>query len=488
VKVNKHGFGVAADQVAAFARPESKSIGSTALRAACLSQMQRKGIILGKRPLRVASAAPRCNPFSETAQDRRRLMIRDALYYPNIHIEDPTWLKATLFNFPHVLRMTPRDFVTEDNELVRQLAGMKGTREEPLVGRYDLNSYPAYQASNILLEKLEAEYPAQSQVKKGRQKLIRPPIFEQLSQERTKAEFGADNVYTIYQSKVSMTLSDFLMNAKLAWSPGRGRKYENWLALHPRLGEAIMSTIAAMVAKDAGLEIVTSSTPIHETVWTHDGPGIYDAIIHGKTSGMGRDEIVTRVGQLVLINHFDMSKLSADDIASMSRDGETLSDFRQQLSQKVDEMIPLMQDQNRLQSHMKQVVQKVVDEWSDSRASMSMFGKKFFGTGLLDKSEKAITGLIVAAATGAGFGAGVGAGATAAAGAGTAGLLSPVLTTAAIGLAPGLAVGLIVYGVKTWSDMKKAEAESPYRLLTKIHKLKDNAASSTLIASAPLLV
>jgi hypothetical protein len=84
-------------------------------------------------------------------------LIRDALYYPNIHIDDLTWLKATLLNFPHVLRMTPHDFVTQDNELVRELAQLKGTRGEPLVGGYDLNSYPAYEASNILLEKLKED-------------------------------------------------------------------------------------------------------------------------------------------------------------------------------------------------------------------------------------------------------------------------------------------------------------------------------------------
>ena len=407
-------------------------------------------------------------------------MIRDALYYLNICIDNDTWLKATLLNFPHVLRMTPHEFVTEDNELVRELAQMKGARQEPLVGRYDLNSYPAYQASNILLEKLREDFTHGA------------PLFEQLSQEKTRVEYGADDVYTIHQNKVSGTLYDFLTQSGLAWPPGKGQKYENWLAFHPRLGEAIMSTIAAMVAKHAGLEIVTSSAPMHEAVWTHDGPSIYDAIIHGESSGMGRDEIAARVGQLILVNHFDLSNLSAQDIASMSRDGETLSDFREKISQKINDMIPLMQDQKRLQSHMEEVAQKVVDEWNDSRASMSAFGKKFFGVGLLDKSEKAMTDVITAAAKGAGFGAAAGAAvaapAAAAATAGAASLLSPVLVTATIAAAPGLAVALVIYGVKTWAGMKKDEAHSPYRLLTKVHKLQTNAASSTLIASPPLVV
>ena len=51
---------------------------------------------------------------------------RDALYYPYIHVRDPQWLKATLLVFPHVKRMVPPNFKTEDESEIQEFMGFEG--------------------------------------------------------------------------------------------------------------------------------------------------------------------------------------------------------------------------------------------------------------------------------------------------------------------------------------------------------------------------
>lgn len=376
------------------------------------------------------------------------LTIRDALYYPYIHIEDPKWLKATLLCFPHVLRMVPSRYHLRDSRLVRSLAKTKGLRDEVLVGRYDLDSHfeAGFSASRVFLEKVGHD-------------VSDPEFLARYSRDAVVRGFGKHGDFRIYRTKISSMLEYQLREKGLAWT-WRGRQGP-WIGMHPVLGEALMSIIATFVAKPAGLEIVTSDAPVHYAVATHDVNAIYDAVVHDKEPAPqpGR-ALSSRLAQLVIINHFDLSQLSVADLASMARDREGLFDFRAKVAE-LAARIPPMSDKGRQARYLKDAQEQIIDGWEKSRASMSKFAKRFFGIGLLDKTADSITKAVEAGGVAAGVGA-------------------TLLHSALVAAVPGLAVALVVHGARTWSSIKTEAKKSPYRYLTKVQKL---GAVTTLVSA-----
>jgi hypothetical protein len=108
---------------------------------------------------------------------------------------------------------------------------------------------------------------------------------------------------------------------------------------------------------------------------------------------------------------------------------------------------------------------------------MSSFARRFFGVGLLDKSEKAMTDLAKALVPGSLTAAATAATTAAATAVGTASLVTSPIVIAA---APGLAVALAVYGIKTWHGLKQEEMSGPLRYLSLLKKQ-----GATLMVTAP---
>ncbi len=94
------------------------------------------------------------------------IQLRDALYYPHIHIRNATWLKATLLCFPHVIRMTPPDFELNDTGLVARLSKTKGSRDQPLVGSYELDSVAVWNATDALHDRLRKDFEISRDMRK----------------------------------------------------------------------------------------------------------------------------------------------------------------------------------------------------------------------------------------------------------------------------------------------------------------------------------
>jgi hypothetical protein len=383
--------------------------------------------------------------------------VRDALFYPNIHITNERWLKATLLCFPHILRMMPERYEPNDSRFVRKLAKSTGVRNEALVGRYDLNTGAVSRMAMELQRKLKADLEAT------------PGFAQQFSRDATAREYGNEDVYYLHRDKLGYILGELLEQWQLAWEPEAGG---GWLAVHPLLGETFMSCAAAAAAQEAGLEIVTSDAPIHQAVATHDtSDGDRTATIPG-------DVVQTRLAQLVIVNHFDIDSISADDLIAMSREGEALFDFRQAVADWAAR-IPPMSDEARLQRHLEQSAEELIEKWQQKRKSMSAFAKRFFGVGLLKDSADAAKDAIKDAGSYAGAGAVVGATAHVASGAAAAAGLGGVVSSALLGAVPGLAIGLVVRGVTVWSGMRRQERTDSLRYLTLLQK----GAATTLVAS-----
>jgi len=363
--------------------------------------------------------------------------IQDALYYPNIHITNHRWLKTNLLTFPHILRMTPHNYVPDDDPMIAKLSRAMGARGKPLIDQYDLNTPPVYRATDILLRKLEYDLNTD------------PDFAKKYSVGDAWLVEGAGSEFVLHENKLGFALRDLLERNRLAVPVNDER---GWLAVHPTLVSAFMSCVAAAASKERGLEIVTDDGAIHDAVASFDTSAIYDAIVHGrKAPGMLKRPRRTRLAQLVIINNFDVDALSVNDLISMSQEEDALFDFRQKVAATAKK-IPEMDSEEELQSHLSHHAERLFEDWNESRSSMSGFAKRFFGMSVVKDSESTIGDIVKGFAS---YGTAAGAGA----------VVSQVL-----GYAPGLAVALVIRGLTVFADMRTAEKTSGLRYLTLLNK------------------
>jgi hypothetical protein len=411
----------------------------------------------------------------------------DGLYYPHIHVRDEGWLKTALLYFPHILRMLPPGFEAADSPLVRELSHVRGTRGEPLFGNYTVRSLVTDEAVDRLTHRLIDDIETNRQ------------LAEQFSRKGTVEAYGRDWEFLIHRGKAPQYFWSELTQRGLMWFPAvlpetpsvratlRRRlsrpKPEEWVAVHPRLGEAFMATVATAAAQDVGLEVITDSPYAHGVVSCRDEEVIYRSLIRGGSrTNPSAQEMTLRLAHLAIVGGFDVSQLKPEDLAELSKNREALFDFRSHLAQRVAE-IPEMDSESKREAHLKSAAEEVLAQWRSEQANLSTFAKRFFGLGLLEKSEKSMTDLAkalipaslggAAAATAAGTAV-----ATAAPAAGMAATLaaSPLV----VGAAPGLAVALVIYGVKTWHDLRQEKAKGPLRYLSLLEQR-----GATLMVSAP---
>jgi hypothetical protein len=405
---------------------------------------------------------------------------KDGLYYPYTHVRDETWLKATLLYFPHILRMVAPEFEPHDGATVKTLTEEKGSRGEPLLGSYNLKSLAILDAVDRLTHRLVDDIRTN------------PAFAQQFSRDATANAYGdRDSGFLIFRGKAPQRFWKELTETGLMWHPPKRALYsmtryytradpEEWAALHPRLGEAFMATVAAAAAQDMGLEIVTDASFVHAMAASGDEETIYETLIHGRPRSEASEPemMLRRLAHLIIVGGFDVSELSPKDLAAMSKNREALSAFRQYLSERVAE-IPEMDNEAKRDARLKAAAIEALDKWRKSLANMSSFARRFFGVGLLDKSEKAMTDLVKAMIPGSLTAAVVTSTTTtaAAADAGAAALVdSPVVLAAA----PGLVVALAVYGIKTWRGLKQEEMSGPLRYLSLLKKQ-----GATLLVAAP---
>jgi hypothetical protein len=369
---------------------------------------------------------------------------RDALYYPFIHLRDEAWLRQALLFFPHVLRMTPPSFELNDSPFVRELAQTKGRRGEPLVGAYPLDSYAAYEAGERLAARFTADIGAAD-------------FREKYDRAKTAASFCDDSVFQIHRAKFAYVLEQTLREAGLIWEPSRQRG-DNWIAVHPVIGEIVMSTAAMAAARDRGCDVLTDTQQNHLVAATRDEDAIY-AMLLGRIDGDATERRIEsrELGDLVVATTLDLSALTAEDFAALSREREALFDFRQLLA-RCAAKIPAVGDQEARRARAKEAAEQIISEWEATRRTWGQFVKRAFRLDATAEAKDAATDLLkllVPTLSGAGAGAATIGGFTAAGG---------IL----LGAVPGLAVGLVYYGIETWRDLGAEELGAPTRFLSKV--------------------
>ncbi|MGC2194514.1 MAG: hypothetical protein WA628_07550 [Terriglobales bacterium] len=376
---------------------------------------------------------------------------RDALYYPYVHIKDVNWLKATLLCFPNVRRMVPLNYQPNDSEEIKEFCQIAGPRGEALLTNVNLFSEAATEAEQYLLTELVQNDGF---------------IRSKYSRRKTSEEIGpATGQFRLHDEKIVPELYSYLMeggpNDSLAWwaehpddrpdRHGRG----HWLALHPTLGSAILAIKAIAIAEDLGLDIVTDSSSVHHAVVSKRKKDIFNELIGEPTPNQPPtiDDTVDDLAEVVLSTNFDVSKLSAKQIAELLADGKDLRRFKEALM-PVAATIPAIRDSMEREKRLQAAAADVIAEWERYKKSLPPFAlDAIVGAGEVKWPELATT------------------------------LLQGGVAWRIAG-GVGLGIAVVSYaGFKVWRGYKEKKS-SPYSYLSRIASAQ--AKNQTLLTLPPL--
>lgn len=393
--------------------------------------------------------------------------VAGALYYPYIHIDDVDWLLSNLIIFPCIKRMIPMNFTTRDSYRVKALAEEYDGRQA-LLRPANLFSATVIQAQANLAAKLKRDgHDHQFLSRYGKQ---------------AARSFIDSNAYgfQIHAQKLSEELKDALFDTQLAWNPDNTEpydKYSEYVEVHPRVGEAVMSTLAIPCAQDDGLDIVADkrSGDLRRCLLEKELDAVYDSWLRLDTyiepplEASGEDLMEFVIGMAG-----DLSTLSVDAIRELSFERQPIDDLLAAMRQEAA-TIPMMKESAEREEFFKQAATKIMQKWEGDRNNLSNFGRNFFGKDTATIAtrfatavgEKTFTGLATGTIGALGTATLTGSITGNAANAGWVGALA---TGGVIGAGAGLIIGLLAHAGTTYHHQAKREVNSPYRFLTTLEE------------------
>jgi hypothetical protein len=365
---------------------------------------------------------------------------RFALYYPYIHLRDSNWAKSTLLWFGQIRRIAPDGFELKDTKEIQELVNEVGPNG-PLISSARLFDQEVLMAKQALAEKIMANLDV---------------LRERFSQAVTPSK--DQRVFEILRLKLldsyqGIPLAQFLMNERLAWISRTSTDSDQWISMHPKLGSAVMSYLALAIARNEGLDIVTDSAALHETLIAHREMDVFDVLLglNSTTSRVERDEeLADDLGQLVLQTHFDVSILDAKALIKLLDARKDLQGFRQ-LVATVAASIPAGIGPEEKLERLQAKREEIFDEWRRQTSFLPPeITKTFREVGKEEAAKKILEGLPTL---------------------GTA-VASHAFLAHVLGGIPGLTISVVVgTGIKMWKMEK-----SPLKFLSRV----DSSISSGL--------
>ena len=354
------------------------------------------------------------------------------LYYPYIHFRDVEWVKASLLWFGQLRRIVPADYALNDSPEIRQMREAVGPDGQPLIVEEPPAVGSVLDAERRLLNRLTQQ----------------PPDFlKRFQRKEAKKEFGDDQLFQMHRGKM-YPLLEFLKERDLAWPAEglRARAPEQWLSVHPRLGETIMSVIAIAIATQKGLDIVTQSGELHRALAEQNEEGAVHRLFdgyEGPPSSFGNDVLKNELGMAVLLTALDVRKLSIPQICELVREGKDLGRFKARLEEAV-RGARFFPDMRERANRIGDAAGEIIDEWKKHRKALPRYAVE----ALVPLTEAKIPTAVTTSLAGA----------------------TTILT---LGMGAGLAIAFAVYtGTNAWVSFK-AKQNHPLNYLSKIQRTLD---------------
>jgi hypothetical protein len=394
-----------------------------------------------------------------------------ALYYPYIHIKEVDWLRANLLIFPCVKRMIPRNFIPSDNPAVQELATRKG-HKDALLQRANLYSRRVEEAQSNLANKLQRDANNPSFVQNYGFEAARR-LVEETPEPDEEEIYG----FQIHAEKLSYDLKHALAGNQLAWKPDYPEPYDMssvYVEVHPRVGQAVMSTLAIASALGDGLDIVGDerSGELHRCLLEKKMDDVYDSWL-GLEHDMAPPAEASgeELLEFILGISGDLSKLSGDALRELADEREPIDALIAALREEAAN-IPAMDPGEKRDDAFKQAASKIMKKWEGDRNNLYNFGHAFFGKETTDLTTKFASTVADKTLTGLGTGVLAAGGAKATLGAGIAasaanvGWIGTLAAGGVIGAGAGLIIGVIAHGGITYHKQAQRAKNSPYRFLT----------------------
>ena len=384
-----------------------------------------------------------------------------ALYYPYIHIEDLNWLKANLVIFPFISRMVPMDFMPHDDEAITPFI-QHHNGNEPLLRPANLWSDRALDAQQTLAQKLRRDARSRGfQLRYG---------IDAARTIRKPNTLG----FQIHAAKLSPELSTVLMeDTNLAWRPDNAELYDEYGAyveVHPRLGEAVMSTLAIACAKGEGLDIVGDgrSGSIRQCLLERDLDSVYETWLQSDSHLDDPKPVKSeQMFEFLLCFTGNMSRLTAHDLIALNQERESIDKLLRTLRDHASR-IPTMDEGTNREHAFQQEATRVLEAWAADRQNLPNYFRNFFRDGLADIGTRFFSQIAKKVLVGMGGGAAADAAKTAAAAAtsSSASWVGSLGTGAMIGAGAGLLIAILAHSGKAYWQGRRTERDSPYRFLT----------------------
>jgi hypothetical protein len=375
---------------------------------------------------------------------------RDALYYPYIHIRDVDWLKHTLLIFPHVVRMVPKDFNPSEDPETAEFSQYIGTRAQPLLRQADLQTAKVIAAQEKLLKQLDTRINQD------------PNILQRFGREATEfSKEQSDLGFQIHLNKVCPSFFKFLDDHDLTWIPAipDGHMYRE---VHPRLGEAIMSTLAIACAKDEGLDIVTDQNQrqLDRCLATKSADSVFDAWLtreEGHIQNSAADG--GRLLEIIVYQHCNAEKLNAKNLAALSQEREPLAKLHDDLERLASSIPDDIENDSTLKERLEDTAQTALKRWKHNRANLSSLLKEMVGADGTKEVGDILQDLVTKVTTPETAGSALAVGAH-------VGLKSGF----SLGALAGVGIGVVVHTLASLQRVKQRAKRSPYRYLTMLER------------------
>jgi hypothetical protein len=275
----------------------------------------------------------------------------------------------------------------------------------------------------------------------------------------------AGRTFQLHRQKVLYDLMHFLLANDLAWKP-RYADGIDYVEMHPRLGEAILATLAFGCAKSQGLSLVTEFPQIYGRTIHRTKEEIFKSCLDlsaSKKAGQPSDSKAEGMVEFVVHQRCNVDKLTPEALLELNKDWEAVGAFRDQLEKLVADVPASIDDPKALHERFGAKADRMFAQWREDNKNLSKRIRDLL-SGDGDEAAKVLEKLIEKSIGAEAGSAAVGSGLTAT-------ILGGNITYhALLGAGAGLALAVVVRTGKNIIAARKKRKEDPLRYLTLMEK------------------